>query len=63
MGSASYFGGLFWQAFPAHQFGGVLWQVNLASIQWVQMKWKQRKRRENCVLFRGPVILHHKHCM
>jgi hypothetical protein len=43
LGSASYFGGLFWQAFSAHQFGGVLWQVNLANIQWVLMKLKQRK--------------------
>jgi hypothetical protein len=32
LGSASNFGELFGQAFLAHQFGGVLWQVNSADI-------------------------------
>jgi hypothetical protein len=44
LGSASHFGELFGQAFPAHQFGGVLWQVNSANIQWVfGLKLKHRK--------------------
>jgi hypothetical protein len=27
------------------------------------MESKQKKREVNCVLFRGPVMLHYRHCI
>jgi hypothetical protein len=64
LSSASYFGKSFGQAIPAPQLGRVLLQANSADIQWVfKNEIKAKKRRVNCVLFRRPVISHHRHCL
>jgi hypothetical protein len=57
LSSASHFGKLFEQAIPAPQLCGVLLQANLADLS-VAFKDenKAKKRRVNCVSFRGPVI-------
>jgi hypothetical protein len=42
---ANHSGKSFGQAFPAHQFGGVLSQVNSANIQWVFWNEIEAKKR------------------
>ncbi len=50
------------EVLPAHSFGGLSWQVNSASIQWVQIKLKQRKE-EQIVYIPWTCKLHYKHCI
>ncbi len=67
LSSASYFGKSF-QVIWASLSGTSIWRGFIASkfskySVGFRMKLKQRKKRVNCVLFRGPIMSHHRHCI
>ncbi len=68
LSSASYFGTSFQQAIWASLSGISIWRGFLASkfskySVGFKNEIKAKKRRVNCVLFRGPVISNHRRCI
>jgi hypothetical protein len=68
LSSASYFGKSFRQAIWASLSGISVWRGFIASkFSKYSVGFKNeieaKKRRVNCVLFCGPVISHHRHCI
>jgi hypothetical protein len=67
LSSGSYFGKSFRQAIWASPSGISIWRGFIASkfgkySVGFKNKIEAKERRVNCVLFRGPVMSHHRHC-